>query len=131
MHLAVMSAAKRNRKLVADLAVECRYLRKPQVVSISGASAANQTGLLGNRCNVLAVRTRRGAGRANMLLSTKEVRRFLLRPGQGSFIDAAAAAVMLTSRSWKACSTCSASTAAKVFLAPITRCAQFAASSGE
>jgi len=55
MHLAVMSAAKRNRKLVADLVAECRYLRKPQVVSISGASAANQTGLLGNRCNVLPV----------------------------------------------------------------------------
>src|SRR5215469_12720276 len=55
MHLAVMSAAKRNRKLVADLAAECRYLRKPQVVSISGASAANQTGLFGNRFNVLPV----------------------------------------------------------------------------
>src|SRR6516165_8761362 len=81
MHLAVMSAAKRNRKLVADLAAECRYLRKPQVVSISGASAANQTGLLGNRCNVLAV--------ANATLH---------RQGQYTFIDKGGAPLFTSPR---------------------------------
>ena len=55
MHLAVMSAAKRNREFVADLAAECRYLRKPEVVGISGPPAADQTGLLGNRFNVFSV----------------------------------------------------------------------------
>ena len=64
MHLAVMSAAKRNRKLVADLAAECRYLRKPEVVDIGGTPATDQTGLLGNRFNVLPVAnaTRRRQG---------------------------------------------------------------------
>jgi hypothetical protein len=55
MHLAVMSAAQRNRKLVADLAAKCRYLRKPEVVGIGGTPAADQAGLLGNRFNVLPV----------------------------------------------------------------------------
>ena len=55
MHLTVMSAAQRNRKLVADLTAKCRYLRKPEVVGISGTPAADQTRLLGNRFNVLPV----------------------------------------------------------------------------
>jgi hypothetical protein len=48
MDLAVMSPAKRNRKLIADLAAKRRRLRKSQMVSISRSSAANQTRLLGD-----------------------------------------------------------------------------------
>jgi len=48
MDFAMMSATKRNRELVADLAAERRRLGKPQVVGIGGAAPAHQTRLFGN-----------------------------------------------------------------------------------
>jgi hypothetical protein len=41
MHLAVVSAAERHRKFIADFATKRRQLRKTQVMSIGRTTAAN------------------------------------------------------------------------------------------
>ena len=53
MVIMVMRPAQRYCELVADLAPHCALLGEPQMVCISGASAANQTRL---RCNKLEMR---------------------------------------------------------------------------
>lgn len=55
MDFAMMSAAQRDRELVADLAAKGRRLREPQMVSIGRTPTAHEAGLLGNRFDVLAV----------------------------------------------------------------------------
>jgi hypothetical protein len=55
MHLAVMSPAQRNRKLVADLSAKRRRLHKAQMVSIGGPTTTDQTRLLGDGSNVLPI----------------------------------------------------------------------------
>ena len=55
VHLAVMSPAQRNRKLVADLPAKRRRLGKAQMVSIGGPTTADQTRLLGDGFNVLPI----------------------------------------------------------------------------
>jgi len=54
---AVVDAAKRYRELVADLAAERTWLRKPEVVGITGFSRTNQASLLGDKPQVLLVAT--------------------------------------------------------------------------
>ncbi len=44
-----------DRELIADLAAERSALREAQVVGVRGPSAANQTRLLGNRFDMIAV----------------------------------------------------------------------------
>jgi hypothetical protein len=46
---------QRHRELVTDLAPESRRLREAQVVSVCGASPTDETGLLGNVPDVIAV----------------------------------------------------------------------------
>ena len=55
VHLAVVATAKWNRKFIADLAIERPTLRKSYVVSIRRASAANQTGMLSDKFDVIRV----------------------------------------------------------------------------
>jgi hypothetical protein len=55
MHLAVMSPAQWNRKLVADLPAKRRRLDKAQMVSIGGPTTTDQTRLLGDGFNVLPI----------------------------------------------------------------------------
>ena len=55
MNLTMVSATERDRELVADLAAERRCLGKAQVVSISGAAAADEAWLLGYRLDVVTV----------------------------------------------------------------------------
>jgi len=55
MNFAVMSPAKGNGKLVADLAAKRWRLRKSQMVSIGGPPAANQAWLLGDRLYMVPV----------------------------------------------------------------------------
>jgi hypothetical protein len=57
MHLAVMSPAQRDRKLVADLSAKGRRLHKAQMVSIGGPATTDQTRLLGDGFNVLPIAT--------------------------------------------------------------------------
>jgi hypothetical protein len=51
----VVSAAQRDRELIADLAAEGRVLCEPQMVSIRRLATANQTRLLGYVSDVLPV----------------------------------------------------------------------------
>ena len=51
----MMSSTERDSELIADLAAECRRLRKAQMVGIGRAAAADQTRLLGNRFDMLPV----------------------------------------------------------------------------
>jgi hypothetical protein len=53
--LAMMSSAQRNGELIADLAPEGSALRKAEVVSIHGSSAADQAGVADDRLNVLPI----------------------------------------------------------------------------
>ena len=55
MHFAMVAATERDRELIADLAPQCRCLRKAKVMSISGTATANQARLLGNGFDVLPV----------------------------------------------------------------------------
>ena len=55
VHLAVVATAQWNRKFIADLAIERPTLRKSYVVSIRRASAANQTGMLSDKFDVIRV----------------------------------------------------------------------------
>jgi hypothetical protein len=55
VHLAVMSPAQRNRKLVADFPAKRRRLHKAQMVGIGGPTTTNQTRLLGDGFYVLPI----------------------------------------------------------------------------
>jgi hypothetical protein len=55
MDFAMMSPTQWDRVLIADLAAKRLRLRKSQMVSISGSSAANQTRLFGNWLDVVTV----------------------------------------------------------------------------
>ena len=72
MDLAVVSAAQRDRELVADLAPQGGVLRKPQMMSIRRLATTDETRLLGDVSNVVAV-----ADPA------------WLRQGEGAFVDPA------------------------------------------
>ena len=51
----MVSAAKRNRILIANSAAERSTLRKSQVVRVRRLSTANQARMLGYRFNVVSV----------------------------------------------------------------------------
>ena len=51
----MVAPTQRHRELVTDLAPESRGLREAQVVSVGGASPTDETGLLGNVPDVIAV----------------------------------------------------------------------------
>jgi len=55
VELAMMSSTQRDRKLIAHLASECGVLREAKVMSIRGLPAANQTGSLGYRFDMMTV----------------------------------------------------------------------------
>ena len=55
MDLAMMTAAERDCKFIADLATERPALCKAQVMWIRRAATANQASLLGNVSDVLAI----------------------------------------------------------------------------
>ena len=55
MDLAMMAAAERHGKLIADLATERPWLGKAKMVRVGGRTTANQTGLLDDEPHVLAV----------------------------------------------------------------------------
>src|SRR5262249_15125714 len=55
MNFAMMSSAKGNRELIADLTAKGRRLCKTEMMRISGTPAANQTWLLGDRFHMLPV----------------------------------------------------------------------------
>src|SRR5215472_5250239 len=55
MDFAMMAPTKRDSKLIADLAAKRRGLRKAQMVGVRRTAAADETGLLGNRFNMLPV----------------------------------------------------------------------------
>src|SRR5262249_22762333 len=55
MHRAVMSAAERDRKLIADLAAERTGVSESEVVWVRGLAAAHETRLLGDIARVLRV----------------------------------------------------------------------------
>ncbi len=55
MDLAMVSAAQWNGVLIADLSAECPALGKSEVVGIRGSATANQTRVLGDSFDVIAV----------------------------------------------------------------------------
>lgn len=55
MHLAMVSSTQWNGVLIADLAPEGPTLGKSEVVGICGSATANETRVLGNRFDVIAV----------------------------------------------------------------------------
>ena len=55
VNLAMVPPTQRHRELVTDLAPESRRLREAQMVSVCGASSTDETGLLGNVPDVIAV----------------------------------------------------------------------------
>ena len=55
MHLAMMTAAERDREFIADFSAQSRGLCKTEVMGIGGAAAANQTRLLGDRFDVVPI----------------------------------------------------------------------------
>jgi len=55
MDLAMVPTAQWNGVLVADLSAECPALGKSEVVGIRGSATANETRVLGNRFDVIAV----------------------------------------------------------------------------
>jgi hypothetical protein len=62
MHLAMMAAAERHGELIADLAVECPALSKPEMMGTCRPPAANQAKMLGDRSNVIPVTHAAGLG---------------------------------------------------------------------
>jgi hypothetical protein len=62
VHLAVMPSTQWNGELIADLSPESSALREPEMMSIRGAPTANQTGLLGNKLDVLPIADPSGLG---------------------------------------------------------------------
>ena len=55
MQFAVMRAAKRDRKLITDLLSQSAGLRKPQMMSVAGLPATDETGLFGHKAQVVTV----------------------------------------------------------------------------
>jgi hypothetical protein len=55
MDFTMMAAAERHSELIADLAAECRWLCESEMVGICRVSAANETSLLGDGLDMLAV----------------------------------------------------------------------------
>src|SRR6516225_4985043 len=55
MNFAVMSSAKRNRELIADLTAKGRKLCNTEMMRIGGTPAANQAWLLGDGFHMLPV----------------------------------------------------------------------------
>jgi len=55
VNLAMVPSTQWDGEFVADLAPECRGLRKSEVVGIGGLSAANQTRPLGDGLDMIAV----------------------------------------------------------------------------
>jgi hypothetical protein len=51
----MMSTAQRDRKLIADLAAKCRWLRESKMMGVRRASATNETGLFGDGFDMFAV----------------------------------------------------------------------------
>ena len=51
----MVASTQRNRELIADFAPQCSALRKAQMVGIRGLTTANQTRLLGDISDVIAV----------------------------------------------------------------------------
>lgn len=55
MDFAMVASTQRNGEFIADLAPERSALCEAEVVSIRGAPAADQTGVGGNKFDVIAV----------------------------------------------------------------------------
>ena len=55
MDLAMMAAAERHGELIADLAAKRSMLGEAQMMGIGRPAATNQTGLLGDKPDVVAV----------------------------------------------------------------------------
>ena len=55
MDFPMMSSAKRDSELVADLAAERPALGKAQVMGVAGFAAADQTGLLRHKAHMVAI----------------------------------------------------------------------------
>jgi hypothetical protein len=55
MQFAVMRAAKRDRKLVADLLSQSARLHKPKMMRIAGLPATDEAGLFGHKAQVVPV----------------------------------------------------------------------------
>jgi IS4 transposase len=55
MGFAMMATAEWHGELIADFVAKCRWLRESEMVSICRAAAANETSLLGDRLDMLAV----------------------------------------------------------------------------
>ncbi len=55
MNFTMMAAAQRDGELVAHLAAQSPVLRKAQVMSVGRLAAANETGMLGNEPDMLAI----------------------------------------------------------------------------
>ena len=55
VNLAMVPPTQRHRELVTDLAPESRRLREAQMVSVRGVSPTDESGLLGNVPDVIAV----------------------------------------------------------------------------
>ena len=76
MQFAMMRAAERDRKFIADLLRKSARLRKAQMVRVAGLAAADETGLFGHKAQMLLVPQPLG-----------------LRQGQYAFVDAGAGLV--------------------------------------
>jgi hypothetical protein len=72
VQFAVMRAAERHRKFVADLLRQPAGLRKTQMVRVTGLAAADEAGLFCNEPQVLLVPCRFASGSASTLLSMRE-----------------------------------------------------------
>jgi hypothetical protein len=72
MNFAVMSSAKGNRELIADLTAKGRRLCKTEMMRIGGTPAANQAWLLGDGLHMLPVSNSTGhRQRQDRLIDTR------------------------------------------------------------
>ena len=55
MNFAVMTAAERNYEFIADLAAECPALGEPEMMRIRRPPAADETRMLGDGSDMIAV----------------------------------------------------------------------------
>ena len=55
MHLAMMTTAERDRKLIANFSAQTRWLCKAEMMRIGRTATANQAWLLGNRFHMLPI----------------------------------------------------------------------------
>ena len=147
VHLAVVATAQRDDEFVAYLAPERTILGEAQMMGIRRPASANQTGLLGYKSDVLLVAkaARLGMGQS-ALIDAVDYGCFdglygcrssdeegwsgdITGDDCTSATSAALSSVAILARN--ASSTCRASAAVRLFLAPRIRCAQLAASSAE